>query len=211
MGLQLKLVVKDAKVLPVLKKFAVADHSDEQVDFIADTTTDPKKLYEKWISPKSPKQVNIEGATQNELDKLYAAKSYAAMGPLVLKAKATVAAAFDKDAMVRFEKSAAYAALNPEAATTKAGLATVGKDMSDGSTFLKTATANVKAKGKPSDKIEVNRMFDSGRMRHDKVHEWFTERLQKDKSFTRASYGTLFAQKDAFSKLWAEYRKLLGR
>jgi len=54
-------------------------------------------------------------------------------------------------------------------------------------------------------------MFESGRMRHDKVHESFTALLQKDKAFTRANFGPFFTKKDAYSKMWAEYRKLLGK
>ena len=68
-----------------------------------------------------------------------------------------------------------------------------------------------KREGKPADKDEVGRMFESGRMRHDKVHNAFTALLQKDKAFTRENFGAFFTKKDAFSTLWANYRKLLGK
>jgi phosphopantetheinyl transferase (holo-ACP synthase) len=48
-------------------------------------------------------------------------------------------------------------------------------------------------------------------MRHDRVHEAFTMLLQKDKAFTRENFSAFFAKKEAFSKLWGDYRKLLGR
>jgi hypothetical protein len=71
--------------------------------------------------------------------------------------------------------------------------------------------ASVKSKGLPADQIEINRMFDSARMRHDKVHEAFTDRVQKDKAFTRATQAAFFKKKEDFSKLWADYRKLLKK
>ncbi|HVT80471.1 MAG TPA: hypothetical protein VHM90_07425 [Phycisphaerae bacterium] len=93
----------------------------------------------------------------------------------------------------------------------KSAVAAMEKDLADGATFLTTATNTVKSKGKPADKEEVNRMFESGRMRHDKVHNAHTALLQKDKAFTRENFGAFFTKKDAFSKLWADYRKLLGK
>jgi len=87
----------------------------------------------------------------------------------------------------------------------------IEKDINDGTAFVNTAMATVKAKGKPADPEEVNRMFQSMRMRHDKVHEAYTKLLQTDKDFTKANFGPFFAKKDAFTKLCMEYRKLLGK
>src|SRR2546421_537453 len=81
------------------------------------------------------------------------------------------------------------------------------KDMNDGAKYFTAAAANLKSKGVPGDREEVNRMFDSGRMRHDKVHNAFTTLLQKDKAFTRGNFATVFTKKDAYSKMWMEYRK----
>jgi hypothetical protein len=235
MPLELQKAVKDKKVYPVLLKFAIARHSDEQVLFVADTS-DNEKLYKKWVSHDSKQQVNLSGPIQKPLDAMAAAKKWKDMTTLMKQAKEFVAKAFDKDEMIAFEKTPAYLALNPPAkpapvappkpvvapkpvapapnpvaiATAKS-ITQMETDMTAGTTFLKNAIASVKSKGLPADQNEVNRMFDSGRMRHDKVHEEFTDRVQKDKSFTRATQLAFFKKKEDFSKLWADYRKLLKK
>jgi hypothetical protein len=236
MPLELLKVVKDKKIYPVLLKFSVARHSDEQVLFVADTSSN-EKLYKKWVSHDSPTQVNLSGPIQKPLDELAKAKKWSNMAAGLKQAKEFVAKAFDKDEMIAFEKSPAYLALtpparpttpapklpvkpvaparpvapapNPIAVATAKSITQMTTDMAAGTTFLKNAIASVKSKGLPSDPIEVNRMFDSARMRHDKVHEEFTERMQKDKGFTRATQAAFFKKKEDFSKLWADYRKLL--
>ena len=237
MPLELMKVVKDKKVYPVLLKWSTARHSDEQVGFIADTSNN-EKLYTKWVSPASPKQVNLKGPIQLPLEELAKAKKWKAMDALMKQAKEFVADAFDKDEMLAFERSPQYLALvtparpttpapkkplapprpvtpapaaNPVAIATAKSIAQMNTDMVAGTTFLKNAMASVKSKGLPADQIEINRMFDSARMRHDKVHEAFTERVQKDKAFTRATQAAFFKKKDDFSKLWADYRKLLKK
>src|SRR5436189_102434 len=81
------------------------------------------------------------------------------------------------------------------------------KDSADGAAFVTTATATVKSKGLPKtkegmpDKNAVDSMFQSMRMRHDKVHEAFTKLLQTNKNFTKANFGSTFAKKEAFTKL----------
>jgi hypothetical protein len=238
MALELEKVVKDKKVYPVLLKWSIARHSDEQVGFIADTSNN-EKLYTKWVSPASPKQVNLKGPIQLPLEELAKAKKWKAMDSLMKQAKEFVADAFDKDEMLAFERSPQYLALvtpprpttpapklpakpvapprpvtpapNPVAIATAKSITQMNTDMAAGTTFLKSAMASVKSKGLPADQIEVNRMFDSARMRHDKVHEEFTERVQKDKAFTRATQAAFFKKKDEFSKLWADYRKLLKK
>jgi hypothetical protein len=235
MALELLKVVKDKKVYPVLLKWSVSRHSDEQVLFVADTSNN-EKLYKKFVSSAAAQQVNLSSPIQRPLDEMAAAKKWSNMTALMKQAKEFVAKAFDKDEMIAFEKSPAYLALvtpparpvtpapakpvvparpvtpaptaNP--VTTKA-ITQMEKDMVEGTRFFTTAIANVKSKGRPADALEVNRMFESGRMRHDKVNDVFTERVQKDKTFTRATKGAFFTKKDAFSKLWADYRKLLGK
>ena len=231
MALELLKVVKDKKVYPVLLKWAIARHSDEQVLFVADTSKN-EVLYKKFVSSAAAQQVNLNSAIQRPLDEMAAAKKWGDMTAKLKAAKEFVADAFDKDEMLAFEKSPAYLALTPprpvtpapkkpvapakpaapapNAETTKAILQ-MTTDMAAGTTFLNSAIASVKSKGLPADQIEINRMFDSARMRHDKVHEAFTERVQKDKAFTRATQAAFFKKKDDFSKLWADYRKLLKK
>jgi hypothetical protein len=235
MALELEKVVKDKKVYPVLLKWSIARHSDEQVLFVADTSKN-EVLYKKFVSSAAAQQVNLNSSIQRPLDEMAAAKKWGDMTAKLKEAKGFVADAFDKDEMLAFEKSPAYLALtppprpatpapkkpvaparpvtpapNPVALATTKSIAQMTTDMAAGTTFLNSAIASVKSKGLPADQTEVNRMFASARMRHDKVHEEFTERVQKDKAFTRATQAAFFKKKDDFSKLWADYRKLLKK
>jgi hypothetical protein len=216
-GLKFAELSKDPKALEAMLKFTKKDMSSEQVLFLIDKGNN-EAIYKKFISAKSQTQVNLNGELQKGLDALANAKpfsKYKDMGTLLQKARDFVRDAFDRDVMNRFEKSedykAYYNAKFPEIPKTKALVPQLIKDMADGTAFYNSAIATVKSKGKPANPIEVNRMFDSARMRHDKVHNVFTERAQKDKTFIRDNYKDLFTKKDAFSKLWGEYRKLLGK
>jgi hypothetical protein len=188
-----------------------SEHNKENLDFLLDRNS-PDKIYAKWILKSSNTQVNLPAALQSQLDKLAAAKKSSEMAKPLADARVSITKLVNDDVMKRLEKYAPYAnymsANNP---TTKAAVAKMDKDIKDGAKYFTTAIATVKAKGKPADRIEVNRMFDSGRMRHDKVHESFTELVQKEKGFTRSTFATVFREKDDFSKQWQEYRKLLGR
>jgi hypothetical protein len=99
----------------------------------------------------------------------------------------------------------------PDLGQAKAAVVKMEVDIAAGATFFNTAITTVKSKGLPAKKDEVNRMFDSARMRHDKVATPYTALLQKDKAFTKTNFAAFFTKKEAFSKQWADYRKLLGR
>ena len=99
----------------------------------------------------------------------------------------------------------------PDLTAAKTAVLKMEVDISAGSTYFTTATKTLKAKGLPEDREEVNRMFESGRLRHDKVHTPYTALPQKDKGLTKANFAAFFAKKEAFTKQWGEYRKLLGR
>jgi len=204
-------VAQDRHQLDFLKAFMASEHNDENLNFLLDKDS-ADKIYAKWILKSSNTQVNLPAALQSQLEKLAAAKKWSEMAKPLADARVSITKLVDTDVMRRFENYAPYknymAANNP---TTKAAVAKMDKDIKDGAKYFTAAIATVKAKGKPADRIEVNRMFDSGRMRHDKVHESFTELIQKEKGFTRATFATVFKEKDDFSKQWLEYRKLLGR
>ena len=100
------------------------------------------------------------------------------------------------------------AKLTPEQVKTK--MAQVDKDVIEGTRFYDTATAKVKHDGLPAARAEVDRMFESARMRHDKVHEAFTEAAQNDKELAKHYVKTVAAKK-IYSAKWAAYRKLLGK
>lgn len=226
---------KDAKLSTLLKTYMTAQHNNENYDFLTSRDSNDK-LYAKFVSAKSSTQVNLKGPTQSGLDKLANEKKFKDMNTLMQAARTEITSMINMDVLPRFEASDAYkgylAAKAPKApppapkaapkpaapakpvldlTAAKSAVAAMEKNLVDGTTFLTTATASVKSKGKPADKEEVNRMFESGRMRHDRVHEAFTQLLQKDKAFTRENFSAFFAKKDAFSKLWGDYRKLLGK
>ncbi|MGN6366716.1 MAG: hypothetical protein ACTHN5_00365 [Phycisphaerae bacterium] len=228
-NLKIEEVAKDAKLLPVLKAYMQASHTAENYDFYFSKDS-CEKLYPKFISSKSATQVNLPSAIQKQLDELATAKKWKDMATPMQTAKKNIAAMVNADVMPRFMASNEYKAFlakNAPAATVppaaakpapapvdlgplKAKAAAIEKDIADGTNFVTIATSTVKSKGKPADREEVNRMFQSMRMRHDKVHEAFTALLQKDKNFTKANFGGTFAKKDAFTKLCMDYRKLLG-
>ena len=116
------------------------------------------------------------------------------------------------DTLRRFEASELYKTF--EAAHNPALAAAVTKfhaDMIEGTTYYTNAMKTIHDKGLPAKKEEVDRMFASGRLRHDKVNTPFTELLQKNKLFTRAHFQHTFQEKDAFTKKWGEYRAALKR
>jgi hypothetical protein len=76
--------------------------------------------------------------------------------------------------------------------------------------YYESALKFLKEKGKPADQEEVGRMFESGRMRHDKVHEPYGEAIRLDKAFA-TKYPKVAADQKKVSEAWAAYRRALGR
>jgi hypothetical protein len=222
MPMTIEEVGKNAKLVPVLKAYMKAQHNDENFDFFFSKDS-PEKIYAKFINAKSATQVNLPSDIQKKLDDLAAAKKWKDMAGPIGQAKTSIAKLVNNDVMPRFATSKEYLATLPPAAAPvdlgplKAEAAKIEKDIADGTAFINTATATVKSKGLPktkegtTDPKAVDSMFQSMRMRHDKVHEPFTALLQKNKNFTKASFGSCFAKKEAFTKLCMEYRKLLAK
>jgi len=86
---------------------------------------------------------------------------------------------------------------------------TLKTDMAEAKRFLETAIKNVKAKGLPA-KSEVSRMFESGRMRTDKVTKGYTAAVKLDRTFA-TKFAALAADKKKVDTQWAAYRKMLGK
>ncbi len=76
--------------------------------------------------------------------------------------------------------------------------------------YFESAMKFFKAKGVPSDKDEIDTMFASGRMRHERVHLPYNDAIQLDKAFT-AKYKDVVAQKKELDKAWAEFRTKLNK
>jgi hypothetical protein len=216
-------VGKNAKLAPVLKAYMKAQHNDENFDFYFSKDSG-EKLYNKFIFAKSATQVNLPSDIQKQLDELAKVKKWKDMAGPMAKAKTSIAKLVNADVMPRFMTSKEYQAFlaatapkAPDLGPIKAEAAKIEKDIADGTSFVTTATATVKSKGLPknkdgvTDKTAVDSMFQSMRMRHDRVHEPFTKLLQTNKAFTKANFGTTFAKKEAFTKLCMEYRKVLGK
>jgi len=76
--------------------------------------------------------------------------------------------------------------------------------------YLESAIKSVNKDGLPSDPVEVTRMFNSGRMRHDKVVLAWNKAIQSDRAFT-SKYKTLAADKAKSDTLWATYTSKLNK
>ncbi len=76
--------------------------------------------------------------------------------------------------------------------------------------YLTSALAALKTKGKPKDPVEVIRMFNSGRMRVEKANTTYVKAVRLDKGFA-AKFPTLAADKKKIDEDWAAYRKGLGK
>lgn len=205
-------VLKDPKLALLVKAYTTKEHSDENYLFLTEKASN-EVLYKKYIDPKSAKQVNLPNDVQKALDVLAGAKKFGAMSDGIKKAQAEILKLMERDTLKRFVATAEYLkyleSKNPEAPKTKALIPVIEKEIVEGAKFFTGALAALKAKGVPADKVLRGRMFQSGRMRHDKVAVPFTDRVQKDKSFTRAKFEDLFKKKDAFTKLWGEYGALV--
>jgi len=208
---------KDPKIMLLLKAFMVSEHNSENYNFLASRDSN-EKLYANYISPKAKIQINLPGDIQKPLDALAAKKQWSAMATGVAAARRNITDMINADVMPRFERSKGYVDYlasktpkPPDLTAAKAAVVKMEKDITEGSAYYTTAIKSIQTKGLPANRDEVNRMFDSGRMRHDKVHTPYTTQLQKDKAFTKANFAAFFTKKETFSKQWADYRKLLGR
>jgi hypothetical protein len=76
--------------------------------------------------------------------------------------------------------------------------------------YYASAIKSVKKDGLPLDEIEQRRMFESGRMRHDKLHEAWGVAIRSDKEFSK-KYKDVAKLKKELDDAWAEYRSLLRR
>jgi hypothetical protein len=76
--------------------------------------------------------------------------------------------------------------------------------------YYASALSSLKKDGLPRDPEEVTRMFESGRMRHDKIHEPYTKAIQVDKAFT-TKYKDVAALKKQIDDAWADYRRALEK
>jgi|SRR5579859_853531 len=85
---------------------------------------------------------------------------------------------------------------------------TMALDVKEATRYLDSAIKSVAKDGLPHDPIEVNRMFESGRMRHDKVVLAWNKAIQSDRAFT-TKYKTLATDKTKMDTLWAAYRTKL--
>ena len=126
-------------------------------------------------------------------------------------------------AYVPMLKIAAKAKLDPE--LTKAGKPAAGverdykvfklaealkPDVAEAKRYFESALAAVKSKGKPTNPVEVNRMFSSGRSRAEVVTKNYLLAIKLDPAFA-TKYATVAADKKKVDEQWAAYRKALGK
>lgn len=127
-------------------------------------------------------------------------KAYLAMQKIAAKAKldvALTAAGKSADDVTRdYQVLKLVAELKPMLAEAKR--------------YLEGALKTIKAKGNSKNPIEVTRMFNSGRMRVEKVTTPYTKAARLDPGFA-GKYGPVAAEKKKIDELWADYRKALGK
>ncbi len=82
-------------------------------------------------------------------------------------------------------------------------------DIAAGLKYYESAINSVKTKGLPPDDREVNRMFDSGRMRHEKVHLAWNKLILADRDFVK-KYAQLARDKQKLDTQWATYRAAIA-
>ncbi len=83
-------------------------------------------------------------------------------------------------------------------------------DLAAAKTYLTSALATMKTKGKPGSQAEVNRMFTSGQQRVTKAHDNYVKAVRLDPQFSTKNTA-LAADKKKVDEQWVEYRKALGK
>jgi hypothetical protein len=76
--------------------------------------------------------------------------------------------------------------------------------------YFTSALSSIKKNGLPLDPEEVTRMFESGRLRHDKIHEPYTKAIRVDKAFS-TKYKDVAELKKQIDDAWGEYRQALEK
>ena len=83
-------------------------------------------------------------------------------------------------------------------------------DVPEANRYLTSALAALKSKGKPKDPVEVTRMYNSGRMRVEKVTNNYTAAARIQSDLTK-SHEKLVTAKKKMDTDWAAYKKALGK
>jgi hypothetical protein len=82
-------------------------------------------------------------------------------------------------------------------------------DIAAGLDYYESAINSVKREGLPADDHEVNRMFDSGRMRHEKAHLAWNKLILADRDFVK-KYAQVARDKQKLDTQWAAYRQAIA-
>ena len=124
-----------------------------------------------------------------------------------------VGAAFSgmKETVTNMRQMAARPAWARQQQLTKATMARLEKLIADYSPYFENGKTTVAELGVPQDSKAVEKMFQVGRNRHRNVVAIFTQRASRDKFFRKTLYPAFFTKLQNFTRLWTEYRKLLGR
>lgn len=265
--------IKNAYLLEHIKAAAEKEYSSENYEFYFDKANN-QVLYERYISTKADKQVNLPTKLRQPLDDLAAKKQWSAMSAGIKAARVEIATLIDKDTLMRFSRTPtgeaaisiaamgldgakakqaegllavytkarspndqyqAYLALVKLASKSKVDpvlasldmpapskpvedAAVVAKNLKidkevkkikaaipDAMKYYASALKYIEKKGVPADREEVNRMFESARMRHDRIHLPYTELIRQDKAFA-TKYKELVADKKKLDDAYAAVR-----
>jgi hypothetical protein len=85
------------------------------------------------------------------------------------------------------------------------------KAIAEGLRYFQAAEENLDTKGVPADNpVLITRMFQSGRMRHEKAHTDYVKGIKLDPEF-KTRYEQLVTDKLALDEAWANYRRRLKK
>jgi hypothetical protein len=146
------------------------------------------------------------------LEDAYAA--YKAMLKIVAKAKLDPALASAGKPAVDFPSliAAAKAKLAAENLAREVDklLPNINTELTAAKKYFTDALVVLKLKGRPAVSIEVTRMFNSGRMRMEKLDAPYLKAVKADKTFT-TRHTALVAEKKKVNGQYADFKKLLGK
>ena len=141
-------------------------------------------------------------------------QAYLAMQKIVSKSKLDPAltaagkAPVDFPTLIKAEKAKLLAA--NQARESDKLLPAIRTDLTAAATYFTSALAALKSKGKPRDTVEVTRMFNSGRMRMEKLDTGYLKAVRLDPRFPTRN-AQLAADKKKVDVQWATYKKGLGK
>lgn len=209
MTLKLENVVKDGRISDLFKKYAAGQNALANFLFLTEGGNG-EHLYKKFIDSKSRTRILLSASDFKTMEGLAKKKKF---DEAVKKAKETVTKSMNSGVVKKFEATEDYQKFllskDDEFRKTQALLSVITEAVDGAIAYFESAKKQLKDNGVPPQKEFRARIFNSARMRSEKVVLFFQDRMQKDKRFERKAYPELFKKKDAVAALWGEVARML--